>query len=271
MLIAVGFSGSSTLRSPIPWSALPLHTHGPIMRTPVPLATARADGNASVLAVSSYSPLATPRPARRGLEDRLAQLRSLVRDRGSALVPADHHDASLRRWSARQRALRRQGALAASHIEELDAVGFVWDILQAQWEARFEELERFFEEHGHTNVPSSWAADPSLAAWVSPRGSHSACLLRPMCMRSMHGCRPRDSHSACLLRPMCTCVPCMHKLRYVHCVCAAGEQAHHLSHACAFSSCASCACATGVHPEACAPRGIAESGAACSPRQPGRK
>jgi len=98
---------------------------------------------------------------------RIAQLAQLTTEHGCALPSAEHgHDPSLVRWATRQRMLRRQGALAQEIVDDLDAVNFIWDPLQAAWDAKFEELERFFAEHGHANVPSTYAPLPQLASWV---------------------------------------------------------------------------------------------------------
>jgi hypothetical protein len=102
------------------------------------------------------------------LEARLSQLRELFDEHGQALPTSDSHpDASLVRWAARQRALRRQGVLAQNVIDELDAVQFVWDPLEAAWETRYTELEAYYDEHGHSNVPTGWEAAPKLASWVA--------------------------------------------------------------------------------------------------------
>lgn len=40
------------------------------------------------------------------------------------------------------------------------------DPLQVAWDAQFQKLERFYAEHGHANVPSTYATSPQLASWV---------------------------------------------------------------------------------------------------------
>merc|ERR1719343_1279824 len=53
----------------------------------------------------------------------------------------------------------------ARRIEKLEEIGFRW-VVQEQypWEARFEQLREFKEEHGHCNVPPSHPG--GLGHWV---------------------------------------------------------------------------------------------------------
>ena len=48
----------------------------------------------------------------------------------------------------------------------LEKVGFVWDPQKDVWEVRRKELEAYKRTHGDCNVPSRYAANPQLAAWV---------------------------------------------------------------------------------------------------------
>ena len=147
----------------------------PLTALPVDCAARAALLRMSELKVDKYEPSVTPRKAVPSFEDRLAQLHELYKETGQAM-PSEKVDPSLARWASRQRMLRRQGTLPDDVIEELDAVHFVWDPLQAAWDARLEELERHLEEHGHCNVPSSGP----LGDWVArQRKLHRQGELRP--------------------------------------------------------------------------------------------
>ena len=90
----------------------------------------------SELKVKKYQPTNKP-AALMTLERRLEQLRALCEQHGHALPSAENQpDPSLVTWAARQRALHRQGTLPAVMIEELEAVGFVWDKLEHAWNAK---------------------------------------------------------------------------------------------------------------------------------------
>ena len=132
----------------------------------------------SELRVKTYSPTAKPIAAT--LRSRLQALRALSEAHGIAHPSADNASPSLIRWAARQRRLYKQGTLPADIVDALDALDFVWDPLQAAWDARFEELELFYDEHGHCNLPSEYAPSPALPGWVNrQRQLHRKGTLQP--------------------------------------------------------------------------------------------
>ncbi|KAL3780787.1 hypothetical protein ACHAW5_004900 [Stephanodiscus triporus] len=51
-------------------------------------------------------------------------------------------------------------------MQLLDAEGFVWDPLEAQWFERLQELKDYKMTHGDTLVPKVYPANPSLGLWV---------------------------------------------------------------------------------------------------------
>ncbi|CAE8622276.1 unnamed protein product [Polarella glacialis] len=85
-----------------------------------------------------------------------------------------------------QRQSRRgqgSGRLEPEQIEQLDLLGFVWDLVQHSWERSFQHLKAYKEEHGHIAVPRSYVADDGfkLGQWVmtqrqSRRGQGSGRL-----------------------------------------------------------------------------------------------
>jgi Helicase associated domain len=59
-------------------------------------------------------------------------------------------------------------ALSRDLREQLDVVGFAWDALEANWNAKFHELQRFQRQHGHCLVgPKHDAEYPGLGDWVN--------------------------------------------------------------------------------------------------------
>ena len=135
------------------------------------VAVSRALLLASELKVQTYQPTAT---ATMTLEKRLGQLRALSQSNGHAMPTADNSEMSLVRWAARQRALQRKGLLPTDLVEELEACGFVFDVLEHAWETRYEELERFFAAHG--TVPSPQARGRLEGG--SPANAHSIAKAR---------------------------------------------------------------------------------------------
>jgi hypothetical protein len=106
-------------------------------------------------------------------ERRYLQLREYRRRFGHCRVPAKwREDVAFGHWVHVQRAFKKKGLLSAERIARLEAIGFEWSHPRkavspgAQWEEMFSHLERFREEHGHTEVPRGFDGVPGLRRWV---------------------------------------------------------------------------------------------------------
>ena len=73
----------------------------------------------------------------------------------------------LARWVSKQRERRKRGTLSPEQIRRLDELGFVWDVQDAAWEARFAELKAYNAQHGDCRVPQLYPENPQLATWVN--------------------------------------------------------------------------------------------------------
>lgn len=97
---------------------------------------------------------------------KFAQLQEYKRKHGHTNVA--WNDGSLGTWVSKQRQqyrLRtenRESQITEDRIIALDAIGFSWSLYN-KWDDKYEELLRYKEEHGHTNVPKSYG---SLGVWV---------------------------------------------------------------------------------------------------------
>ncbi len=84
-------------------------------------------------------------------------------------------------WVDVQRQFKRKGLLRADRIARLEAIGFEWVLrfpaapkgpsLNAHWDEMLGHLERFRQEHGHTEVPPSYREVPGLGLWVGGQRS----------------------------------------------------------------------------------------------------
>ena len=91
---------------------------------------------------------------------------------GHCLVPNRYRDPPsgfrLGQWVGVQR--RDKDTMSPERRQRLDALGFVWDVLTAQWEEGFHCLERYRQERGDCLVPQRYR-DPAsgfrLGGWVS--------------------------------------------------------------------------------------------------------
>ncbi|MBF0308608.1 MAG: helicase associated domain-containing protein [Magnetococcales bacterium] len=75
-------------------------------------------------------------------------------------------ESELERWCAEQRRLMRSNRLSAERMRQLEAVCFIWDPLEAEWEQQFNELRLFRQERGHCHVPREWQASAELPRWI---------------------------------------------------------------------------------------------------------
>ena len=91
---------------------------------------------------------------------------------GDCRVPNRHKTAeglALGQWVSDQRKAYGKGELSAARMARLEAVdGWVWDSLEAAWEAGLAALAAYREVHGHCRVPRSYKTAEGLAlgAWV---------------------------------------------------------------------------------------------------------
>jgi superfamily II DNA or RNA helicase len=82
-------------------------------------------------------------------------LRRFKASEGHCDVPQLHREGKLRlgQWVSVQRSTKNTMSVERKH--RLDAIGFVWDPLEAQWEDGFGMLRRFKASEGHCRVPQS--------------------------------------------------------------------------------------------------------------------
>ena len=92
-------------------------------------------------------------PLESGWEEGLAALTSFKGREGHCDVPALHSEGTfpLGRWVNRQRVNR--DTMSAKRRQRLDAIGFVWNALEAAWEEAFAALKAFKAREGHCRVP----------------------------------------------------------------------------------------------------------------------
>jgi hypothetical protein len=86
---------------------------------------------------------------------------------GGVDVPADYSEAPwLPKWIHRQREQKIKGLLTVDQIARLDGIGFIWDVLSAQWDANFALLAEFKSLKNNCRVPHGYPENPALALWV---------------------------------------------------------------------------------------------------------
>ncbi len=90
-------------------------------------------------------------------------------EHGDCNVPNQYPtNPELGRWVCNvQRPLYKRGVLTTEKIKRLEAIDFVWDLKEYQWEEMYQALVDYRKEHGDCNVPHNYANNQQLAHWVA--------------------------------------------------------------------------------------------------------
>eukprot|EP00957_Ditylum_brightwellii_P015715 1184531-Ditylum_brightwellii.AAC.1 len=78
----------------------------------------------------------------------------------------DDRNKSLGKWVENQRASYKKNTLNSDRIQQLNSIGFIWDVLEHAWNEHFNELCAFKAENGHCNVSRIDERNNSLGVWV---------------------------------------------------------------------------------------------------------
>ncbi|MGK7397902.1 MAG: helicase associated domain-containing protein [Candidatus Cyclobacteriaceae bacterium M3_2C_046] len=76
-------------------------------------------------------------------------------------------DRPLERWTCAQRKSYYDKKLSPDKINKLDRINFPWNLSEAYWMKRYEQLVEFKKRFGHTRVPWGWEENHKLGQWVS--------------------------------------------------------------------------------------------------------
>jgi len=105
--------------------------------------------------------------------DRYYELIEYKRKYGHCNVPYDwKENKPLSQWVKCQRGqqkLKQEGKhnTLADHCQRLlDKIGFLWDVREASWFTRYEELAKFHKTHGHVRVSKTNPKQKPLAVWL---------------------------------------------------------------------------------------------------------
>lgn len=130
---------------------------------------------------------------------RFEELKQYISEKGNSCVPGIYiPNESLGLWVAKQRRRYKVGMEANNNnhkqkqdddgedhsineteivplpqekIDKLNAVNFVWDMHEASWLERYEELKKYRRDHGDTLVPKQYPVYPFLGRWVDKQRS----------------------------------------------------------------------------------------------------
>lgn len=92
------------------------------------------------------------------------QLEKFKKLHGHCEVPCDTpENLSLRKWSISQRVLCKKNKLSIGRIEKLNNLEFIWDVREAIWNERYQQLKQFKNQYGHCDLPNKAGI---LGSWV---------------------------------------------------------------------------------------------------------
>ena len=101
-------------------------------------------------------------------EEQFAALAQYKTQHGDCNVPQGWlENLTLGTWVSTQRGEQRKGRLTDEQQRRLEALGFVWDSLEAIWEEQFAALAQYKTQHGDCNVPRHWPEQHGLGSWVT--------------------------------------------------------------------------------------------------------
>jgi superfamily II DNA or RNA helicase len=88
-------------------------------------------------------------------EEGFSYLKAYKEREGHCRVPDNHkeNDFDLGGWVRRQRQSKRQQSLPEARRQQLDELGFVWDVFETDWAEGFRYLTIYKEREGHCRVP----------------------------------------------------------------------------------------------------------------------
>jgi Helicase associated domain len=95
-------------------------------------------------------------PLQQSFDAGLAELAAYVEEAGDARVPTKHVTATgfkLGAWCSVRRQQRREGRLSAERMAAMDALSFVWDPLQREFDHGLAELAEYVAKNGNARVP----------------------------------------------------------------------------------------------------------------------
>ena len=106
-------------------------------------------------------------------EVRFEELKDYQSKHGHCNVPQKwNENPQLGRWVNNQRAQYRlynegkKSLITEERIALLESIGFVWDVQEALWQQRFNEMKEYQAEYGNCNVRRKWSEHPQLGIWV---------------------------------------------------------------------------------------------------------
>ena len=89
-------------------------------------------------------------------------------NREPSQISKDESEIFLERWARQQRVNYEKNILSKAHIDKLESMGFVWDLLEASWNLSLENYKNFKEKYSREPINGSKdVLEKEIARWVS--------------------------------------------------------------------------------------------------------
>lgn len=97
-------------------------------------------------------------------DERFGELLAYKEIHGDTKVPASPRT-GLSSWVANQKTYYKNQSLQADRCQRLNEINFTWDVLELQWQERFNALVAYGTKYGNMDVPQRWQG--GLGSWVN--------------------------------------------------------------------------------------------------------
>lgn len=114
-----------------------------------------------------------------------ASAQSYYREHGDLMIPSRYKDETgfaLGQWITIRRQKYLDGELTAAQIRQLEAIGMVWDTVNARWEQGYAAAAVYYAEKGNLKVPAKYKTQSGIAlgTWLaSQRKAYQKGTLQP--------------------------------------------------------------------------------------------
>jgi len=110
-------------------------------------------------------------------EDGFLHYEEYVKQTGSNIIIQTYKTLdgyNLGSWANTQRFNYKNGNFSSERKKRLDELGFIWDVLNQQWEDGYSHLKKIFEKEGHVKVLSNYVTENGfkLRSWVDRQRSN---------------------------------------------------------------------------------------------------
>ncbi|MBS1998892.1 MAG: helicase associated domain-containing protein [Cyanobacteria bacterium SZAS LIN-2] len=101
-------------------------------------------------------------------QSRFDELAVFIREHGHSVVPLNYSRSPyLGTWVRNLRKEVRRNAVSVERVQQLQSIGFDFEVLDLKWREKFQQLLAYKERFGHCRVPHRWPENRSLARWVN--------------------------------------------------------------------------------------------------------